>query len=611
MPRCCARAGSHARAGPRAPRASRARSRADRRRRAGSGRTAGRRKGTLPRARVSLHAGKLSVAGSPLEAMMASAGGAPSRLGALTPELLLHVLQQGLPGKSLAMVECVSRSFAERHWNADHSSRCHMLSSERHSSGGADGATSQAACVSLPEKAAELILQRMYPDVSFKHNSNENWKWLLAKVDVFRAGVSEPRCSDEEACRGLLSAEFRGFFGGQFYHGWSAPLASSAPPSGVMDWLEETAAMGCAASQYALGCHYAVGGHEHSGVTFDPDKAGGLGEPEYFAQRARALFQSADAQKFKAARKALQLMEDPNYTAARFAEDFLLRARGTYGDYNPLLKKWLHNPEVSMTAAEVGELSTEFRDAVFTIPRDESYDDLPDQDYSLPDDVQELRQQKNMMDMLFIRAAVGAWSRDIGVWPANYTEDNEDDGEPYVPMCTAVRHMTAQESSAIAFVGNSIAFHPGVWSKNNPSTSNVEGLSTHPDIVCYERRSSRGVFTLQELVDATRAVIWLNSHNHEHHNDLASIRRTALDSANANDGTDDNNLRVQADGVGGPIPAAEFERLNQRKDIWGGRGFLGRERKFTDTRKYINMILQNAFAVVGAGPHRFCLGFDS
>lgn len=516
---------------------------------------------------------------------MATAGAAPSGLGALTPELLLHVLKQGLPGKSLAMVECVSSSLVRRHW--DNSSV---------------SGTSQVACVSLPEKAAECILQNMYPDVSFKPNSDENWKHLLAKVDVFRAGQSKPS---------FLSAQFLGLFGGQFYHGWSAPGTSLAPPDGVMSWLEETAAMGCAASQYALGCHYAVGGHEHSGVTFDPDQAEGLGEADWFAQRARALFQSADAQKFKAARKSLQHMDDPNYTAAQHARHYLrgTRRASTYGNYNPLLKKWLHDPEVDMTAAEVGELSTEFRDAAFADPRDES--DFPDRDYSLPDGAEELRQPDNLMDKLFVRAAVDQYGSDEGVWPANYTEDNDDYGEPYVPMLTAVRHMTAQEGSAIAFVGNSIAFHPGVWNDNCPSTSNVEGLSTHPDIVCYERRTSRGVFTLQELVDATRAVVWLNGHNHLYHNDLASIRRVALDCANAEDSTDDGHLHVQADGVGGPIPAAEFERLNQCKGIWGKEFFGDGDRKFTDTLKHRNMISQNAFAVVGAGAHRFVLDFDS
>ena len=112
-------------------------------------------------------------------------------------------------------------------------------------------------------------------------------------------------------------------------------------------------------------------------------------------------------------------------------------------------------------------------------------------------------------------------------------------------------------------------------------------------------------------MDATRAVVWLNGHNHLYHNDLASIRRVALDWANAEDSTDDGHLHVQADGVGGPIPAAEFERLNQCKGIWGKEFFGDGDRKFTDTLKHRNMISQNAFAVVGAGAHRFVLGFDS
>ena len=57
----------------------------------------------------------------------------------------------GLPGKSLAVMECVSSSFARRHWD------------NFSVSGEADGIASQAACVSLPEKAAERILQNMYP----------------------------------------------------------------------------------------------------------------------------------------------------------------------------------------------------------------------------------------------------------------------------------------------------------------------------------------------------------------------------------------------------------------------------------------------------------------
>ena len=499
---------------------------------------------------------------------------APSGLGALTSELLLHVLKQALPGKTLAAMECVSHLFAGRH----HTDAVDVASAE-----------AAEARVSLPEKAARICLQEMYPDVSFRPSRGESWKQLLARVDVFRAEQPEPKDEKEraEARLGLLSAEFENLFGGHFYHGWSAPDASSAPPDGVIQWLEQTAAMGCAASQYALGCHYAAGRHEHSGVHFDPHNAEGLGRRDWFAQRARSLFESAAAQKFKAARGALKQMDRTQGKRPRVS-DFLYR--DAYGTYNPLLKKWLHDPEVEMTAAEVGELSAPFRDMAFASPRDEW--DYPDRNYALPDGAEELRQADNVMDKLFVRAVA---SEAPGVWPA--TGVTEDDYGEDTPMLSAVRRMTDKEGSVIAFIGNGIAFHPGVWNDNCPSTSDVEGLSTHPDIVCYECRSPRGVFTLQELVDATRAVVWLNGHNHEQHNDLSSIRRIPLD--HANDFTDTVDGGVKSDGIGGAIHAAEFERLNQEME------------RFTGTNRHRKMCTQNAFAVVGAGPHRFTLGFDS
>ena len=64
-------------------------------------------------------------------------------------------------------------------------------------------------------------------------------------------------------------------------------------------------------------------------------------------------------------------------------------------------------------------------------------------------------------------------------------------------------------------------------------------------LTSFATNADRPIFTLQELVDATRAVIWLNGHNHEQHNDLASVRRIALDCAN--DFTTVGDFRVQSD----------------------------------------------------------------
>lgn len=146
--------------------------------------------------------------------------------------------------------------------------------------------------------------------------------------------------------------------------------------------------------------------------------------------------------------------------------------RNAYDTYNPFLKKWLHDPVVNMTAVEVDKLSAPFRNMAFASPRDENY---PDRYYSLPDGAEELRQADSFMDKLFVHATVTKGDYDY------YDDDAR--------ILAADRRMSNKESSAIAFIGNSIAFHPGVWTNTNKSSSSyVEGLSTHPDIVCYECR---------------------------------------------------------------------------------------------------------------------------
>ena len=105
-------------------------------------------------------------------------------------------------------------------------------------------------------------------------------------------------------------------------------------------------------------------------------------------------------------------------------------------------------------------------------------------------------------------------------------------------------------------------------------------------------------------------LVWLNGHNHYHHNGLSNIRRFHTDVRNGDDsspGSGSEEVKTAAAAAaapggcsGGPISAAEFERVHAESSDAS-----------RNSRKHTDMMIQNSFAAVGAGPNRFILGWDS
>jgi hypothetical protein len=62
-----------------------------------------------------------------------------------------------------------------------------------------------------------------------------------------------------------------------------------------------------------------------------------------------------------------------------------------------------------------------------------------------------------------------------------------------------IRHLLAEERDEIAFVGNSVAFHPGRWSRTCSASDVAGGVMTQHGVICYECRSNRGVLTVDQV----------------------------------------------------------------------------------------------------------------
>ena len=356
-------------------------------------------------------------------------------LGSLSNELLLHILkQQGLGGQALAAVEAVSRTFARRH-------AAPVGGAQAQAEPTANSATEPLA--TLPEMAAKLQLTAMHPDVSFEPGLGENWKQLLAKVDVFGADYS-PNRERPSAGPTLLSKTFRGFFGGEFYHNLKESSDGMVPlPTTCLAWLEETAANGCAAAQYCLGTHCEMakilemfaelyrkneqleqlleqleqleqraGRAQHVSRPIDIQTFSRPIDIQASSARARALYTSAARQHCEPAAKALARMEHSSYDMDDpYGED---RSVGTFThdnpywhEYDPLRHRLMRSPEPDMAETEVQQLSPAFRDAI-AASTELTADDMGygsgGIDHTLPDAVESLRADDNEMDQLFLYA---------------------------------------------------------------------------------------------------------------------------------------------------------------------------------------------------------------
>ena len=416
--------------------------------------------------------------------------GAPS----LTTLVTVHTdafshLARHLDAKSLVRLEMVCSAFASKIYVPP----------------GAAPGTPPASCMDV---AAHAAIQSTDRTVSFLPRTGESWKRLLWRIEVFLADRYPPGTHGPPQLftdtrwsfrpqlfsKTFLEMYEQGTEGGNY--AGSRPrddcsqIASTMLPR-LVQWLEHATASGSATAAYALGCHYEVG----AGVKLD-------------VGRARALYQRAADKHSRPAKQALRHMNERGFNVhpTSFGQGEEDTIEGPWdggmgeaeGKYHPTLGRQFKfgTPTVPVSEAEWTAAGIN-RDGV------------------------------NPQVLYAVLMQLSTSLRQAGKEMAKQGIEEFVSGE----TDELHRYATAKELDAIAFVGNSIAFHVGRWSditgedfqrgSDDGGTTYKEKSDhgTHAQTIVYECRSACGVLTLKELFFGIDATVWLNSTFAGHHCD--------------------------------------------------------------------------------------------